>query len=110
MNRIELVGRARHPSAAGHIRTRHYGTEQLGAGRVLKREERAPKAVHETEAGGIIGEGTLNLIIADIVGDVCEDFVRRLSFSKCFVRHGRINPIVSDACAVTSALRHFSIF
>src|SRR5882762_1319346 len=79
---IELVSRAGNARAVGEGRTRNHRAHQLRAGRIFQRLKSARQGIHETVAGGLIGEFTLDLEAQCIVCYRGQDVIRRGTFGR----------------------------
>ena len=64
------------------------GSEEPGAGGVFEGFEAAAEGVEEAVAGGLVGEGAGDLVVEDIVGDVCKDLVGLWAFCWGVAGHG----------------------
>ena len=75
LHRVELKGGARNLGAVGHDGSRHDRAQQFGAGRIFERLETAAQRIDQAIARGGVGQFTLDVVVADIIGNVDEDLV-----------------------------------
>src|SRR5690606_35521078 len=75
LDRVQLELGAGDLGAVGHNGAGHDGAQQLGAGRVVQRLQAAAQGVDQAVAGGLEGQGAVDLIVQHIVDDVDQDLI-----------------------------------